>query len=166
MRLSCLLPPRGLNPGRCPTAGPATRFNSREGRFLLVRLIAPPLQDTYIRIFLKGATEVLGENDDNGGTFQSLLTWSPDADGTYVVEVARYSRDPIQFDGNLLYSQPSACDDFETTTLSINAECSAQTVEYGSGAIRQWSQELRASQTYTWSTVGQTLEVGPRGAVV
>ena len=49
---------------------------------------------------------------------------------------------------------------------SINAECSEQTVEYGSGAIRQWSQDLLASQTYTWSTIGQTSEVGARGAVV
>ena len=101
-------------------------------------------------------------NDDiDGMTLQSSLTWSPDADGTYVVEVAAYSRGPLLSDGNLLYSQPSACE-----APSINAGCSEQTVEYGSGAIRQWSQELLASQTYTWSTVGQTLEVGPRGAVV
>ena len=145
----------------------------------------------------------------NGGTIQSSLTWSPHTNGTYVVEVARYFRDPLLSDGNLLYSQPSACDDTETTTAgatvtaqsqapsinadtthsitaptqhrhspvtaptadpnvlpSINAECSGQTVEYGSGAIRQWSQDLLASQTYTWSTIGQTSEVGARGAVV
>ena len=55
-------------------------------------------------------------NDDNVGTLQSSLTWSPDTDGTYVVEVARYSRGPLLSDGNLGYSQPSACDGSETTT--------------------------------------------------
>ena len=55
-------------------------------------------------------------NDDNGGTYQSSVTWSPDADGTYVVEVGAWVRDPLLSDGNLLYSQPSACDESETTT--------------------------------------------------
>ena len=109
-------------------------------------------------------------NDDNRypGTRQSSLTWSPDADGTYVVQVAAYYRNPLLSDGNLLYSQPSACDEVETPTAdpnvlpSINAECAEQTVEYGFGVILQWPQELLASQTYTWSTIGQTSEVGPR----
>ena len=41
------------------------------------------------------------------------------------------------------------------------AECYEQTVAYTAGAIRQWSQELVAGQTYTWSTLGLTSEVGP-----
>ena len=53
-------------------------------------------------------------NDDILGTFQSSLTWSPDTDGTYVVEVAAYSRDPLLSDGNLLYSQPSICSESAT----------------------------------------------------
>jgi len=43
---------------------------------------------------------------------------------------------------------------------SINAECTEQTVEYEAGGIRYLSQELLSSETYTWSTIGQTEEVG------
>ena len=123
----------------------------------------------------------MAENDD-ADSLQSLLTWSPDADGTYVVEVARFSREPLGSDGSLMYSQPSACGGTtasstvvaESTTLdttasstavaidapSINAECTEQTVEYEAGGIRYLSQELLSSETYTWSTIGQTEEVG------
>ena len=135
--------------------------NLTAGRTYRFSTVGNTSEDTYIRIYGSNGYSIVASNDDFG-SLQSLVNFTPSSSGTYYVEVSRYVRNPLSNAGGLTYqdiSNPAVNGGSIASNLSL---CTGSSVSLsntanasagfnGSGFNYQWQ---ISSNNSSWSNIG------------
>ena len=135
--------------------------NLTAGRTYRFSTVGNTSEDTYIRIYGSNGYSIVASNDDFG-SLQSLVNFTPSSSGTYYVEVSRYVRNPLSNAGGLTYqdiSNPAVNGGAIASNLSL---CTGSSVGLsntanasagfnGSGFNYQWQ---ISSNNSSWSNIG------------
>ena len=130
----------------------------RTYRFIILGLSS---EDTYIRIYSSNGYSIVASNDDTNGSLQSNLNYTASSSGTYYVEVARFSRNPLNASGNLLYQDVSTPSINGGQIASSTSVCTGGNISisnvagssggFGTGLSYQWQSSTNGSN---WSNIG------------
>ena len=110
--------------------------NLSAGRSYQFSTLGNTTEDTYIRIYGANGYTIVASNDDFG-SLQSLVNFTPNTSGVYYIEVARYVRNALNSAGGLTFQ--------DVSTPAINGGVIASNSTICSGASISLSSNSAAS---------------------
>ncbi len=135
--------------------------NMTAGRTYRFSTLGLSSEDTYIRIYSSNGYTIVASNDDANGSLQSNLNYTASSSGTYYVEVARFSRNPLNASGNLLYQDVSTPSINGGQIASSTSVCTGGNISisnvagssggFGTGLSYQWQSSPNGTN---WSNIG------------